>query len=160
MAELYERYRVPVGEYLYRENKNKSIVANTFNALMLRLVTERSLSECPRNVAIKLFSMAYSSRLEYRTAIQFAKAETLNRKTSNTLESHFPTLSRLQRDILELLYQRNFKVPDTAQIINCDISVIQDCLRSLKNQNLSRLETSNASRKLLGGGVNQIHNQA
>lgn len=137
LAELYERYRVSVGSYLYQGIKSKKTVLDTFNTIMMDLVSNPSSQGRGRNVSVQLFSMAYQRRTEYMT--NNAQRSTVQRATSSTQEkieseSKFATLPRLHKDVIELVYENNFAVDEVADIIGRTSSVIRDCLLYIKTQ--------------------------
>lgn len=138
VAELYERYRVSLGNYLYRDIKSKAVVADVFNTIMLRLITDSSSQASSCRVSTKLFAMAYSFRTEYTSANKKksnANAATTSTQDANCLGSKLANLPRLHRDVLELVYKYNFNFDEAAQVIGCSTSVVRNCWASAKDQN-------------------------
>jgi len=148
VAELYERYRGSVGNYLYREINNKEVVTDIFNTIMLELVSTSSLKVYGRSVSVQLFAMAYAQRREHligvnnKNTIQTART---SYQDKNRLKRMLASLPRLHRDIIELVYKYNFTIDETADIMGRTVSVVRNCLAHIRNQHLSLLGVSNPS---------------
>lgn len=140
LVELYERYRVSVGNYLYRDIKNKITVVNTFNTIMLNLVTSPYDQADNRKVSTGLFAMAHELRLEHlskndqNSSILAAPTKT---QEESTFESKLASLPRLHASVLELVYRCNFTFDEAAEIIGCTTSVVRNCLSNIKKQHRS-----------------------
>jgi len=148
VAELYERYRVSVGNFLYREIKDKKAVTDTFNSMMLQLIRNSPPQLCSRHVSTKLFSMAYAHRRNYHS--EESRQGTIHAvrtgsQEKNRLKSMLASLPRQHRDIIELVYQYEFSIDEVANIIGRTSSVVRNCLSHIKNQNLPLMDDPNSS---------------
>jgi DNA-directed RNA polymerase specialized sigma24 family protein len=166
LVELYERYRVSLGRYLNRDIKSKITVVDTFNTIMLSLVTNPSHQLDGRKVATKLFAMAYKLRLEHlskknnqNNALHAAPTKP---QEESTFESKLASLPRLHADVLELVYRNNFTFDEAAEIIGCTTSVIRNCLSHIKKQHRSLFEAKTSAEDRLNyteaRGQSQIDN--
>ena len=146
VAELYERYRGLVGNYLYREINNKEIVTDIFNSMMLELVSASSSHSGGSSVSIQLFTKAYANRRRYLASENKKKtlhAASKSSQSINKLSRMIASLPSLHRDIIELAYKYNFTIDEIADIIGRKTSVVENCLSHVKSQHMSIFGISN-----------------
>lgn len=151
LGELYERYRVSIGNYLSRDIKNKEAVADTFNSMILELVTNTASQPGAGTVSTKLFAMAHEYRRAYAVKgtakvaerDNAAKAAVAYPAENNKFKNKLASLPRLHRDVLELAYSYNFTFDEVAEIVGCKASVVSDCLLHIKNEYLTLVRATN-----------------
>ena len=138
LAALYERYRAPIGRYLYRQIKNKTTVANAFNTIMLRLTTEPAIKSQEHDLSTHLFAMAYKLRREYANENQSHSVGPVSLDASGQARnSPVGNLPRKQLNVLELVYQHNFSFNQAAHIMGCSADSVKNSWSEAKNQHLN-----------------------
>ncbi len=133
VAELYERYRVPIGRYLHRDIKSKAAVVYAFNTIIHRLVSGYETVPIGVDLSVKLFSMAYQAKREYIDQRQKADAKIINNHSDTQTTDK---LSTPHNDVLELLYRHDFSIEQTANILGCTTATVRHCLVVARQQYL------------------------
>ncbi len=143
VRELYERYRGPIGRFLYREIKDKTTVADAFNTVILRLVSQGSKPTPECSAAIRIFAMAYTLRREYANGCDSLSGseKSMDKEAEGDPLSQ---LSRQQQDVLELIYQHNFSFDQAADIMDCSLLMVKSYWSDVKRQYLSSPKTLSA----------------
>ena len=136
LTQLYEYYRHPVGSFLSSKLREKKLIEEVFNDVMLVVWRKASSFQGKSKVSTWIFGIAY------RTCLSHAKkeskhtdqiqddmlndvADSTESDLSQTLRASMTELSDDHRTVIELAYYFGHSITEISEIIDCPSSTVK-----------------------------------
>jgi len=159
LTELYERYRSPVGSFLHSKLREKRLVDEVFNDVMLIVWRKASSFQAKSKVSTWIFGIAYRTSLSHARkeskhtdkAQEYEMNDIAESQESNASEhvrAAITELSENHRTVIELAYYFGHSVAEISETIDCPVSTVKTRLfyarQHLKASIETQLNQSNA----------------
>jgi len=137
LSELYERYRNPVGSFLFNKLRGEQkLVDEVFNDVMLIVWRKASSFQAKSKVSTWIFGIAYRTSLahmrkESRHTDKMQELEVNDMVDSQesdvaeTVRASITQLSDHHRSVIELAYYHGHTVSEISEIIDCPVSTVK-----------------------------------
>ena len=155
LAELYARYRQPVGRFLLRGLRESKLVEEIYNDVMLTIWHKANGFRGESKVSTWIFAIAYRQRLSHSRKeskhehigpkeLQYALEPEENLMLNETIEAAMVELSEQHRAVIELTYFHGYRTTEVADILNCPQNTVKTRLFHARKKLKATLETNHS----------------
>ena len=157
LAELYERYRQPVGRFLLRGLRESKLVEEIYNDLMLTIWNKANSFRGDSKVSTWIFAIAYRQRLSHSrkeskhehvgsTELLYALEPEENLMLNETIGAALLELSEQHRAVIELSYFHGYSTTEIAAILRCPQNTVKTRLFHARKKLKVTLGTNHSMR--------------
>ena len=155
LAELYERYRQPVGRFLLRGLRESKLVEEIYNDVMLTVWNKADSFRGESKVSTWIFAIAYRQRMSHsrkeskhehagQKELQYALEPEENLMLTETIEAAMMELSKQHRAVIELTYFHGYRTTEVAAILRCPQNTVKTRLFHARKKLRATLETDHS----------------
>jgi len=152
LAQLYERFRSPVSSFLLRKIREKKLIDEIYNDVMLIVWRKAPEFEAKSKVSTWVFGIAYRTSLAHsRKELKHTDKtqefvttdipEAQESDASEQVRAAITALSDNHRTVIELAYYYGHSVAEISEVIDCPISTVKTRLFYARKHLKTSIET-------------------